>query len=266
MLTLTPWHSRAMVGTFQSASLKQPADLAPADAEIDAAIADANAAFPALHLTRADVTLVHRGIVPASAKAAAGRLPQLLPSAQIIDHDGEGVAGAITVIGVKYTTARLVGARAAEAAIRRLGKPALHARRRTHEILPGAGIADHEALTIETARAVGLEIAPPIIRHLNAIYGDRSAAIVRIMAERTDWRMPLVPGRLTIGAEVIHAVRHEMALTLADIVIRRMELGAMGHPGADIVEACGRIAADELEWDAGRRNQEIAAIQAFYPV
>src|SRR6185436_208169 len=119
---------------------------------------------------------------------------------------------------------------AAEAAIRRLGTATLRARRRTHEILPGAGIADHEALTIETARAVGLEIAPPIIRHLNAIYGDRSAAIVRIMAERTDWRMPLVPGRPIVGAKVIHAIRHEMAVTLGDMVIRRMELGSMGHP------------------------------------
>ena len=170
MLTLTPWHGRALVGTFQSTDFRQPSDLTATSAEIDGAIADANSAFPALHLTRADVTLVHRGIVPASARgASAGRPAQLLPSPRILDHDGDGVAGAITVIGVKYTTARRVGARAAEAAVRRLGKPSLRPRRQTHDVLPGAGIADHEALTIETARAVGLELAPPIIRHLNAI-------------------------------------------------------------------------------------------------
>ena len=134
----------------------------------------------------------------------------------------------MSVIGVKYTTARAVGARAAALAARRLGRST----RRTNTdtaILPGAGISDHEALTIETARAVGLELAPSIIKHLNAIYGDRSAAIVRLMAERSDWRMPLVPGRPNVGAEVIHAIRDEMACTLADIVIRRSELGAAGH-------------------------------------
>jgi glycerol-3-phosphate dehydrogenase len=261
MLTLTPWHGRALVGTFQSTAFKQPADLPVTSAEIDAAIADANAAFPALRLTRGDITLVHRGIVPAQ-KGSSGAV--LLASPQIIDHDGEGVAGAMTVIGVKYTTARRVGARAADAAIRRLGKPSRHARQRTLDVLPGAGIADHEALTIETARAVGLELAPPIIRHLNAIYGDRSAAIVRLMAERTDWRMPLVPGRPNVGAEVIHAIRHEMAMTLADVVIRRTELGAMEHPGDDIVAACARIAADELEWDPARRDREMATVNAFY--
>ena len=60
------------------------------------------------------------------------------------------------------------------------------------------------------------------------------------MAERSDWRMPLVPGRPNVGAEVIHAIRDEMACTLADIVIRRSELGAAGHPGADMVTAIAR--------------------------
>jgi glycerol-3-phosphate dehydrogenase len=84
------------------------------------------------------------------------------------------------------------------------------------------------------------------------------------MAERTDWRMPLVPGRPNVGAEVIHAIRHEMAVTLADAVIRRMELGAMGHPGEEIIAASARVAADELGWDGDRRDREIAAVNSFY--
>jgi glycerol-3-phosphate dehydrogenase len=263
MLTMTPWHGRAMVGTFQSPDVKGPADLAVSETEIEQAIAAANSAFPALGLTRADVTLVHRGIVPAVARGADGRA-QLLPSPQIIDHDAEGAPGAMSVIGVKYTTARGVGEKAAEAAIRRLGQASARPRPHRIDVLPGAGIADHEALAIETARDVGLEVAPPIVRHLMTIYGDRCAAIVRLMAERTDWRMPLVPGRPNVGAEVIHVIRHEMAATLADIVIRRTELGAMGHPGDAIVAACARIAADELGWDAPRTAREIAAVDAFY--
>jgi len=262
MLTMTPWHGRAMVGTFQSDTFKQPTDLAVASSEIDAMVDAANSAFPALRLTRDQVTLVHRGIVPAQ-KGRNGA-PALLSSPQIIDHDAEGAGGAMTLVGVKFTTARGVGEQAAEAAIRRLGKPSLRPRRRALDILPGAGIADHEALAIETARAVGLEVAPPIIRHLTAVYGDRCAAIVRLMAERTDWRMPLVGGRPNVGAEVIHAIREEMAVTLADIVIRRMELGAMGLPGDDIVGASARVAAAELDWDASRRDREIAAVTAFY--
>ena len=263
MLTLVPWHGRALIGTAHSADLKQPGELGVAPAEIDAFIADANAAFPALKLTAADITLVHRGIVPAQTGKSGGI--ELLGTSEIREHAADGAPGAMSVIGVKYTTARAVGARAAAAAAKRLGRSA----RRTDTdtaILPGAGISDHEALTIETARAVGLELSPAIIKHLNAIYGDRSAAIVRLMAERSEWRMPLLPGRPNVGAEVIHAIRDEMACTLADIAIRRSELGAAGHPGMDMVTAMAAVAAEELGWDADRRNREVAAIDAFYRI
>ena len=262
MLTLVPWHGCALVGTSQSDGFRQPSDLRVTEAEIEAFIADANSAFPALQLTRADVTLVHRGIVPAQ-RGTGGA--ELLGAPKILDHAGGGTPGAMTVIGVKYTTARAVGARLAAAAAKALGG----ATRRTdtdRAILPGAGIADHEALAIETARAVGLELAPPIIGHLTSLYGDRCAAIVRIMAERSDWRMPLVPGRPHVGAEVIHAIREEAACTLADIAIRRTELGAAGHPGAEIVEAMAAIAAEELGWDADRRSAETAAVEQFYKI
>jgi glycerol-3-phosphate dehydrogenase len=267
MLTLVPWHGRALVGTAHGDTAARPGDLGVTAAEIDAFIADANAAFPALKLTRDEVTLVHRGLVPASAPGGAttGRPVQLLTTPRLLDHKADGAPGAMTLVGTKYTTARAVGARAAAAAAKAVGRPS----RRTDTdtaILPGAGIADHEALTIETARAVGLELAPPIIRHLTAIYGDRCAAIVRLMAERSDWRMPLVPGRPNVGAEVIHVIRHEMARTLADIVIRRTELGATGHPGPEIVNAIAAIAAEELDWDADGRGREIAAVDAFYRV
>jgi glycerol-3-phosphate dehydrogenase len=261
MLTLVPWHGRALVGTAQSESFTQAGDLTVTPAEIDAFIADANAAFPALKLTPGDITLVHRGLVPAT-RGKHGRV-ELLGSSEIRDHAGDGAPGSLSVIGVKYTTARAVGARAAAAAAKRLGGST----RRTNTdtaILPGAGISDHEALTIETARTVGLEIAPAIVRHLNAVYGDRSAAIVRLMAERSDWRMPLVPGRPNVGAEVVHAIRAEMACTLADIVIRRSELGAMGHPGEEVVAASAQIAAEQLGWDNAELTRQVAQVNDFY--
>ena len=82
MLTLVPWQGRALIGTAHSDDFKQPSDLPPSGADIDAFIADANAAFPALQLARADVTLVHRGIVPA--REVRGRA-ELLDAPLILD-------------------------------------------------------------------------------------------------------------------------------------------------------------------------------------
>jgi glycerol-3-phosphate dehydrogenase len=262
-LTLVPWHGRALIGTSQSAEFQQPGDMAVTAAEIDAFVADANSAFPALRLSRADVTFVHRANVPAE-RGPHGQ-PRFLGAPVILDPARNGAAGAISVIGVKFTTARAVGQRAAAAAARALGR-STRKPDTAGAILPGAAIADHEALAIETARTVGLEVAPPIVGHLMDIYGDRCAAIVRLMAERSDWRMPLVPGKPNVGAEVIHAIRAEMACTLADIVIRRTELGAAAYPGDAIVTTAAAIAAEELGWDANRRDGEIAAVREFYAI
>lgn len=261
MLTLVPWRGRALIGTGQSLEFRDSPEPAVTRGEIQAVISAANEAFPALHLTIEDVALVHRGNVPA--QHGAGGRPELLATPQIIDHAREGMPGAITVVGIKYTTARGVAARAVSLAVKRLGARA----RPSHTdrlVLAGAGIADHEALAIETARAVRLEIAPPTIRHLTALYGDRCAQIVKLMAERSDWRMPLAPPYPNIGAEVIYAIRHEMACTLADMVIRRTTIGSGGHPGPDLLNAAAAIAAEELGWDAERRQSEIAAVDAFY--
>jgi len=103
-----------------------------------------------------------------------------------------------------------------------------------------------------------------MIRHLTSIYGDRCAAIIRLMADHSEWRIPLVPGHPTVGAEVIYVIRDEMACTLEDIVVRRTELGAEGKPPDALIAAMARVAADELGWDGGRTDREIEKVNAFY--
>ena len=67
-----------------------------------------------------------------------------------------------------------------------------------------------------------------------------------------------------IGAELVLAARKETAPTLADIVIRRMPLGALGHPGADALAQAAAIVGVELGWSEEQRRREIAAVDAFY--
>jgi glycerol-3-phosphate dehydrogenase len=263
MLTLVPWRGRAIVGTGQSRSLVLPGDANVTAREVETFVGEANEAFPALHLTAADVTLVHRGVVP-------GRLnktgeTELQPAPSIYDHAADGAPGAMTVIGVKYTTARRVAQRATDLAARSLGVRLPPSRTAT-VILPGAGIADHEALTIETARALKFDVPLAVIRHLIARYAERSADIIKLMHERADLRAPVTPGVETLGAEVVHVIRAEMAMRLSDIVIRRTGLGNAARPGMDAIKACARIAAGELEWDKDRSEEEIAAVDRFYAV
>ncbi|MEP6918838.1 MAG: glycerol-3-phosphate dehydrogenase C-terminal domain-containing protein, partial [Acidobacteriota bacterium] len=262
MLTLVPWRGKAIVGTGQSSVLVGPGDTAVTPAEIDAFIVDANHAFPALGLTRADVTLVHRGVVPAH---LTGDVVDLKPAPEILDHSAEGAEGAMTVIGVKYTTARGLAERVTGAVARRLGRRLPPSRTATRT-LPGAGIADHEALAIETARGLRMDVPLATIRHLITLYAEAGAGIIRLMNERPDLSGPVCPEVATIGAEVLHVIRHEMAVTLADIVVRRTGLGSAGPPHREAVAACARIAAAELGWDVSRVAEEIAAVDRVYVI
>lgn len=249
------------LGTGQSAGFVSPGDLRVSAAEIDGFVAEVNEAFPALKLTRNDIRLVHRGVVPAETNSAG--TPGLRTSPEIRDHAADGAPGAMTVVGVKYTTARGVAERAVDAGARILGRRLPRSRTST-TLLPGAAIADHEALAIETARAAAMDLPTELTRHLSALYAEAAAGIVRLIAERPDWGAPVALGSQTIGAEVVHVIRHEMALRLTDVVIRRTTIGSGGHPGADAIAGCGRIAARELCWTPARLDEEIAAVDAFY--
>jgi glycerol-3-phosphate dehydrogenase len=67
-----------------------------------------------------------------------------------------------------------------------------------------------------------------------------------------------------VAAAVIHAVRSEMAMTLADVVVRRTGLGAGGYPDREVVAVCGDLMAAELGWSADRLATEKADLGRFY--
>jgi glycerol-3-phosphate dehydrogenase len=263
MLTLVPWRDGAIVGTGHSPAVVSDASLAgPSEAEIDSFIAQANVAFPALRLTASEVTLVHGGLVPAVVRRDGSA--DLAGRSAVIDHAGDGTAGAFTLVAAKYTTARALAERCAGIVGRRIGLR-LSSSRTAVTSLPGASISDHEGLAIEEARRRRLDLPISVLKHLASRYGEAAGAVVRLIEERPELARPLAPSLPTVGAEVVHAIRHEAALRLGDIVLRRTTAGAARHPGGAALDACARIAAAELGWDPARMGREIEDVSRVYP-
>jgi glycerol-3-phosphate dehydrogenase len=262
MLTLVPWRGCAIVGTSQSAhAIATPPEETVETAEVEQFVQQANHAFPALHLTVDDVTLVHRGWVPAVARSDGAS--QLLPESRVLDHSSNGADRVVTIVGAKYTTARATAERAVALVGRKLGKR-LAASRTATTVLPGAGIADHEALAIERARRLNLDLPLPVIRHLTARYAEAAPSIVTIISAEPESVAPLSADTATLAAEVLYVIRHEAALRLSDIVLRRTTVGAAGHPGGATLQASAAIAARELGWSADRVREEIADVERVY--
>ena len=63
-----------------------------------------------------------------------------------------------------------------------------------------------------------------------------------------------------IGAQVLFAIREEMALTLSDVVTRRTGIGQLGKPADDVLARTADIMAAELNWNADRRAREIDSV------
>ena len=86
------------------------------------------------------------------------------------------------------------------------------------------------------------------------------------MHEREDLRAPVAPGVATLGAEIVHVIRHEMVVRLSDVVIRRTGIGAAGPPDAEALAGCAAVAARELDWSTERTADETARVRQFYEI
>jgi glycerol-3-phosphate dehydrogenase len=69
-----------------------------------------------------------------------------------------------------------------------------------------------------------------------------------------------------LRVEVAHAVRNEMAGTLADCVFSRTELGTAGDPGEDALAACAEVAGRELGWTPERTDAELGTVRSRFGV
>ena len=259
-LFLVPWRDRALFGTWESDRTCDPADTGVHERDVAAFITELNQAFPALDLTLADVTLVHRGVVPA---AVQGDRVALQGHEQVRDHAAQGVEGLLSVAGTKFTTARSVAQRITDTILVKLQQKPVPCRTAITP-LPGGSLRDIGLAIADARREYDLGLPTDTIPHLIAAYGSRYRDVMEIAGPRPEWRTRLAPHSPVIGAELVLAARREMAPTLADIVIRRTPLGALGHPGAEALTRAAAIVGAELGWEDDRRRQEVASVDAFY--
>ena len=259
-LFLVPWRGRALFGTWESDRACAADALAIVEDEVGAFIAELNHAFPSLDLKRADVTLVHRGVVPA---VEHGGRVRLQGHEQVRDHASEGVEGLISVAGAKYTTARASAERVTDRVMAKLGQAGTPSRTAATP-LPGGGLRDVGLTIAEARREHDVGLPSDTIPHLVGAYGSRYREILEVAAKRPEWRTRIADDSPVIGAQLVWAVRHEMAMTLRDAALRRTPLGATQYPGDAAAERAARIVGSELGWSEERVRKEVADLKDFY--
>ncbi|MCC6992816.1 MAG: FAD-dependent oxidoreductase, partial [Acidobacteria bacterium] len=260
-LFMVPWREVSIVGTSHDAHDGGADAPHGTDAHAAALLRDAQLAFPRAGLTRGTVRLVHRGLLPMV--SASGTSVALLKESAVADHARDGHPGFVSIFSVRYTTARHTAAAAVAQVCQSLG----------HATPPPAGPARMTSAAFGTVRDLVTEArrhdvaatTPETRERLARTYGSHWTEVAALIAAEPALAAPLSPACPVTGAEVLHAVRHECAASLGDVLLRRTGAGAAGHPGGPAVTAAAQVVARELGWDAARIARETADFDAVSP-
>jgi glycerol-3-phosphate dehydrogenase len=206
-------------------------------------------------LARADVVAVMGGMLPETPRPGSDEV-QLVKHSWVRDHSPDGAEGLVSVVGVKWTTARAAGEEAVDTVEARLrpGAPRRHAPERP---VRGGEIADLERFfRVEEANRPA-SVSPTAMRHLLTNYGTATREVLACVSSDPSLGRELSDASPVIGAEVVFGVEQEMARQLSDVVLRRTELAIGGHPGREVLARCVGLMAPRLGWSASRGDAEL---------
>lgn len=264
VLFMAPWRDFTLLGTYHLPYEGDPDDLRVTEEEIRAFLDEVNSGYPKDPIRREEVSFFHKGFLPMNGVYRKTGEVRLTKHHHLHDHLREDrIDGLISVVGVKYTTARDVAENAVNMVFKKLGKKP--PRCRSHKTrLVGGGIEQFNDYLSEAMAKNSKKLGEEVVRHLVYSYGSDYGCILKY-GEKSPDRLKTVPDSSEVlVAEVLHAVQEEMALKLSDVIFRRTDLGSGGHPGEVALEACAGIMAEELSWDDSRAKRELDEVRAVY--
>lgn len=260
LLFIAPWRGKSLIGTAYTVCNEDPDNFEVTEKEIQDFLNQINQAYPAASLAREEVTFVHGGLLPRSGSCHKSRNVQS-KHYQIYDYRDQGLQGLISVVGVKYTTARHVAEKVVDWVFRSWGQK--HPKS-VSSVTPlhGGQISQFAAFLQAEIEKHPYGLADEEVRRLVYNYGSAYQEVLQYFDKHTDRRRTLTDTFLR--AEVLHGVREEMAQRLSDVVFRRTELGSAGHPGNEALKTCADIMSTELGWSPARTQQELQEVNKVF--
>jgi glycerol-3-phosphate dehydrogenase len=259
-----PWRGRLVLGTTDT-DFSGDADDVHADADDAQYLCEsANQYFPGARFSPDQAISSWAGLRPliheeAEEASSVSREHQL--------YVGED--GVIVVAGGKLTTYRLMAKQLVKSALswlhREYGEPSrrelLRPRTRKRP-LPGAAGLDQAGWPAIESLAAELvsrwNMTESAAAHLAWTYGARARVIAERIAANPTLGEPMQSDLPYLWAEVEFAVSDDLALTLEDVLARRVPLLLVGcDQGLDVADEVARRMAIALGWSEDRRTTEL---------
>ncbi len=247
-----PWNEQVLVGTTEVADQGDPGKVQPSAEEIDYLVRSLLRLFPGVRLSAADIRYSFAGVrpLPFAPKEKASAVTR---KHYLHDHAADGAEHMISVIGGKLTTAAELARQCAS----KLGLSQKSSKTLAIASADNAGLMlDRWVIEISNMGGISEDTARGIVEW----HGRRALDISRMAQRSAELRAPLCSHSEHIVAEAVDAFVGEYAVTLGDVLLRRVPvaLGACWSP------ACGREAAARIGAVMGwNETQSAAQLEAF---
>ncbi|MGN9839268.1 glycerol-3-phosphate dehydrogenase/oxidase [Nonomuraea sp. H19] len=250
VLFVRSWGRHWLIGTTDTAWTAGLDHPAATSTDIDYLLRNVNAVLET-ELTRDDIDGVFAGLRPLI-RGEAGTTSRLSR-----EHAVETpVPGFTTIAGGKYTTYRIMARDAIDEAVKGLGRAVPPSRTESVPLIGAVGYAETRARTARLAASAGL--TPAQAGHLLGRYGSLTEDLIAMIIEQPELGRPVDGAPDYLLAEAVHAVTHEGALHLDDVLTRRTHIAIETRDrGAAAARALAPVIGAELGWDAERVGKEL---------
>lgn len=249
---LIPWNDQMLLGTTEVPDRDDPSRTLPAAAEVEYLLNSLRTLLPGSRASLEDIRYAFAGVrpLPFTAKKNPGDVTR---RHFLHDHGKEGVQRLISVIGGKLTTAAALARECA----RKIGIAVPEPRA---VVIASQKIeSDLDDYIDEIAGLPGL--STHAAERIAEWHGKRTLPIIQLARTNPDMRATLCPHTHHIVAEAADALRSEFAVTLADVLLRRVPVAFAACWSEECsYTAAGRIAA-AVGWDEKRRRSELDAFE-----
>jgi len=257
VLFLIPWGDKWIVGTTDTPYDGDRSKPRATEEDVRYILDQANRVLEP-ELKADDIIGVFAGLRPLVANKT-GSATTKLSREHTVDRP---VPGFVSIAGGKYTTYRVMAKDAVDLAV-------LDLRRLVNESitdkLPLIGADGYFALVQQTSKiSEKYAISDATVTHLLGRYGSLIEEILEIIDADSSMSHRLIPELPYIKAEILHAVTHEGALSVEDVLLRRTRISFEAFDGGAAVAAeVAKIIGAELGWGAKERS---ASVNSFTDV
>jgi glycerol-3-phosphate dehydrogenase len=263
---VSPWQGMSMIGPTDTPSDATVDDTMVTPDDVSLVLGTINAALaPGIpHLDEDDIEGVTVGVRPLIATEGKNTYATSRRH-EVFDHGDRGVRGLWSIGGGKWTTARGMASDVADALFEAdaLGVPLRPFDSRRVAAFGSFGWAEDPEPYLAAALHSDphLAVDPQSREHLARLYGTEHQRVLDVVRAQPTLgaRLSARAGRFDIGAQVVFAITDEAAVTLADVLDRRLVLGTLGNVTRSEVEAVAAVAAPCWGWSDDQRDAAVEA-------